>query len=426
MINTTSQHLLDEFKQSYADVIGFAAIKKDDTHPLVVQLLTTKNEYNTEGLSLYLSESITHLQAKNPFSIERYICHLDSDHLEIGLVYKGITFVFLSQKQAINEMLLIEVCLAFCEKVHPSLQKPPQSHSLHSFSRTQEIPPLKPAQAPLPPAKPAEQSTKTTVLRKQAGVRVEKRIKGEHVDVAHYIAQKNLGKFAQQDLLLARSSVLKNLQSQLVLSSFDFQGGQIKIERPFVAGRSMFELIQSRKTMDLPQALAILRKLVELLTPLHENGFAHGNIHPHNVFFSAEREILLTDDYLFDLIASPKFIQKSYAQESRIPVGQLGYLAPEQLLGETASPQSDFWSLGYLFCYLILGEPVMLFRTPSEQIVASHHSLKEAFKERVCRSYPGVENLLYGLLQDKPDKRFQNLNDILGQIVEIMSQHTQG
>ena len=68
----------------------------------------------------------------------------------------------------------------------------------------------------------------------------------------------------------------------------------------------------------------------------------------------------------------------------------------------------------------------MLFRTPSEQIVASHHSLKEAFKERVCRSYPGVENLLYGLLQDKPDKRFQNLNDILGQIVEIMSQHTQG
>lgn len=414
-MNNTSQLLLDELKENYPDIACFIAIKDTEQVASWFRYLSVSEEVNSEALRDYVHEAIKLFQ-RYPGDIQRYIAHLDNNYVELGIVYQNIRFLFVSKKEHTNEMLLQDVCLEFCEKIHPSLQQS-SSHSLHSFTHT-FVPEKKPeAQAPKTSHQPQGQ---TRILREQPAVRVEQESNTTGTFVHHLIAQKSLGKYAQTDLLQARQSMLQHIDSQLVLSQFDFTGGQIKTTRPFVQGRSMAELIQSRQKMALPQALAIVRKLVALLKPLHENGFAHGNIHPHNVFFSPDREILLTDDYLFDLIASPKFIQKSYSQESRIPVGHLGYLAPEQLLGETAKPQSDFWALGYLFCYLLLGEPVLAFKTPSDQIVAAHHSLKEAIKTRILELYPSVQPLLDGLIQDKPEKRFQNLELILEHIMKIM------
>jgi len=417
-MNNTSQLLIDEFQANYPDLIGFAAIKETESSPCAVHLLSVAEGVDREALSTYLRDTLANFRETAPFTVERYLAHLDAKHIELGIVYQQMSFLFLSKKENINEVLLQEVCSDFCGRIYPVLHRS-SSDSLHSFSNTFQGN-KKTVMAELKPDEPT--SATVDLLREQAGVRVDKRHAENQVSIAHYIAQKNLGQYAKQELLQARQHVLNHLDSQLVLSRFDFQGGQIKIERPFVMGRSMAELIQSRQKMQLTQALAIIRKLVDLLKPLHQNGFAHGNIHPHNVFFSPEREVLLTDDYLFDLITSPKFIQKSYSQESRIPVGRLGYLAPEQLLGELATPQSDFWSLGYLFCYLILGEPVLRFHTPSEQIVAAHHSIKEAIKERVLAYHPCVQSFLEGLIQQKPQQRFGDLSEILAQIVEIMAQ----
>lgn len=415
-MNNTSQLLLDELKANYPDITCFIAMKDTDKVPSWFRHLSVDEHVDREALSDYAHEAIRLFQ-RYTGNVERYLAHLDATYVEFGIVFQGVRFLFVSKKEHTNEVLLQEVCSGFCEKIYPSLQQS-SSHSLHSFTHS-FTPPDKQKKPSEKPVKKA--SGKIQILREQPNVRVEK----EDNVVRHLIAQKSLGKYAQPELLQARQSTLKQLNTKLVLAQFDFTGGQVKATRRFVAGRSMADIIQSRTTMQLPHALAILRKLIDLLTPLHENGFAHGNIHPHNVFFSSEREVLLTDAYLFDLISSPTFIQKSYSQESRIPVGQLGYLAPEQLLGVAATPQSDYWSLGYLFCYLLLGEPVLAFRTPSEQIVAAHHSIKEAIKTRILEQHPETQALLDGLVQEKPDKRFQNLQLILDQIVQIMSQQAQ-
>ncbi len=419
-MNNTSQLLLDELKKNHPDLVCFIARKDKEQTASWFRHLSVDKQVDLQALSDYAHEAIRLFQ-RYPGDMNRYLAHLDPRYVELGIVYENIHFLFVSKKEHANEMLLQDICLAFCEKIHPSLQQS-SSHSLHAFTHT-----FTPEKKPTPKDKPAplaSTSAEIRLLREQPAVRVEYESKAAGTFVHHLIAQKSLGKYAQTDLLQARQSLLQPINSQLVLSQFDFTGGQIKATRPFVQGRSMAELIQSRKKMQLPQALAILQKLVDLLTPLHKNGFAHGNIHPHNVFFSPDREILLTDDYLFDLIASPRFIQKSYSQESRIPVGYLGYLAPEQLLGETARPQSDFWALGYLFCYLLLGEPVLAFKTPSEQIVAAHYTIKEAVKERILSYYPSTKMLLEGLIEGKLENRLEDPSLISDHILHAMQQKT--
>ncbi|HEX4960168.1 MAG TPA: serine/threonine-protein kinase [Thermoanaerobaculia bacterium] len=99
------------------------------------------------------------------------------------------------------------------------------------------------------------------------------------------------------------------------------------------------------------EALRIAEAVLRGLAALHAKEVVHRDVTPGNVLFSGSGEPKLAD---FGLA------YRFGREETRLTlaggvVGTLGYLAPEQLLGEEASPRSDLYALGVVLFEMLAG-----------------------------------------------------------------------
>ncbi len=326
---------------------------------------------------------------------------LDSEHFELILLYENVAFFFLSEREKTNSFLFQSKCQAISEQILPHIG-------------VAEAVQTAPQQQPLP-EKVKSQIPTELLLRKQKGVEVHKHTQNTQSFVVHSIQKETLGPNAQSQHIHARKEKLAPFYDTIPLieSHYKWTDNALQIARPFASGVALAKMLTKLGCLNVKQSLVMFKIMVKSLQPLHDQGLAHGNLNPHNIYFESKDVFSFVDDYLFELISAEDFMRKSYAEENRIPLGHLDFLSPEQILGESAVPQSDFWSLGCLLCYFLLGEPLMSFRTPSQQVVASHYTIKQAAMERVCQKHQVLEPLLEKLLDGKPDKRFASSEELL-------------
>ncbi|GFP98613.1 probable LRR receptor-like serine/threonine-protein kinase at4g36180 [Phtheirospermum japonicum] len=107
-------------------------------------------------------------------------------------------------------------------------------------------------------------------------------------------------------------------------------------------------------------ALGIARGLAFL----HSVSIVHGDVKPQNVLFDADFEAHLSDFGLDKVtIANP-----AEASTSTVPIGTLGYVAPEVTLIGQPSKESDVYSFGILVLEILTGKKPVMF-TQDEDIV---------------------------------------------------------
>ncbi|MCO5090806.1 bifunctional serine/threonine-protein kinase/universal stress protein [Bosea sp. (in: a-proteobacteria)] len=118
----------------------------------------------------------------------------------------------------------------------------------------------------------------------------------------------------------------------------------------FVAGESLARIA---KSAPLPPAevARIGAELAVALASLHEQQVAHLDLKPENVIL-AERGAVLLDFGLSRHAGLPDLL----AEESNVPMGSAGYIAPEQVLGDRSDPASDIFALGAILYLLAAGE----------------------------------------------------------------------
>lgn len=91
----------------------------------------------------------------------------------------------------------------------------------------------------------------------------------------------------------------------------------------------------------IPEAIAIAQHLARALGALHQRGIVHRDVKPANVHLGDDGELRLID---FGLALSAA---DDPTERERAPrAGSPSFLAPEQLAGASASPQSDLYALG--------------------------------------------------------------------------------
>jgi PAS domain S-box-containing protein len=91
----------------------------------------------------------------------------------------------------------------------------------------------------------------------------------------------------------------------------------------------------------------LFRQVVTALHFVHARGILHRDIKPGNILLDSEDNVRLTD---FNL-------SSGLSRHAGGVVGTLPYLAPEVLLGGTATVQSDLFSVGAVFWQLAVGAP---------------------------------------------------------------------
>lgn len=134
----------------------------------------------------------------------------------------------------------------------------------------------------------------------------------------------------------------------------------------YLHGESLRRRMRRDYTLDVANALWIVRQIVEALSALHRKNFIHGDIKPENIrLVDVGKAILLDLGFTHRPGENAPFLEKGYV------LGTVNYLAPE-LCGKnpTDDSRADIYSLGVTLFEMLTGQLPYASGTPLETMHA--------------------------------------------------------
>lgn len=158
-------------------------------------------------------------------------------------------------------------------------------------------------------------------------------------------------------------------------------------------------------SLEEERAIEWFGELAAALDYVHEQGIVHRDIKLGNVLLNADSKVVLSDfgvSHLFsERLRSDVDAVRTMVTEvgtgSRLVMGTQGYMAPEVIRGEEATPAADSYSLGVMFVYLLTG----IWYEPGSRVFKLLDTLEYRWGE-----------VLRPLLAENPADRPTNLTEL--------------
>lgn len=184
------------------------------------------------------------------------------------------------------------------------------------------------------------------------------------------------------------------------------ENGHHYIVMEYIRGRTLKQLIQQRGALEINEALAIMDQLISAVAEAHKNNIIHRDIKPQNVLIKDDGTVKITDFGIATVSDSLQLTQTDTV------LGSVHYLAPELARGESATFQSDIYSLGICFYELLTGEVPYRGETPVQ--VAMKH-LKDEMPS-VLEFNPtlpmSIENIILKSTAKNRNNRYKSAEDM--------------
>lgn len=222
------------------------------------------------------------------------------------------------------------------------------------------------------------------------------------------------------DLFVTEADLSLLLHHPNLIETYDAGeiSGRYFIAMELVEGANLKEIASQceRLGIELPPdfAMFLVSEILEGLEAIHEAtgrsgsklGLVHRDVTPHNVFVSFDGRVILGD-------LGIAHIQAYGETEMGVAVGKLGYLSPEQAVGEPIDGRSDLFAVAVMLFELLTGR--RLYEGASEQAVLA--DIAEAKAPRLRKVKPSLardlETLLTRALQRRAKDRFQTADEMV-------------
>jgi eukaryotic-like serine/threonine-protein kinase len=193
-----------------------------------------------------------------------------------------------------------------------------------------------------------------------------------------------------------------------------------------VDGWELAHLLERQRTQAPPgprdssisAAVALALQIAEALGHAHRASVVHRALHPQNVLVGRNGHIKLTS-FSLQLDETPAALPE--AVDVTGP-RSAAYLAPEQILGETADPRSDFFALGVLLYEIVTGH--CPFVGDDEASIAQR--VRHDSPPLLCRVTPAapgsLERLVARCLEKLPGDRFQSAEELAQALRSILGE----
>ena len=216
---------------------------------------------------------------------------------------------------------------------------------------------------------------------------------------------------------LAEGKVLARLRNPNLVHVFDLNFDEKAGILYFVMDMVLSEdgnphTLSDIKTAELDEdrILQWFAELAAAVDYIHEQGVVHRDIKLGNVLLSSNNHVVLSDfgvSHLFsDRLRTDVNAVKTMVSEActcnRLVMGTQGYIAPEIVRGEEATPAADSYSLGVMFVYLLTG----IWYEPGSKVFKLLETLEYRWGDVLPR-----------LLAENPAERSTNLTELAGLLV---------
>ncbi|GGM91911.1 protein kinase [Thermopolyspora flexuosa] len=168
-----------------------------------------------------------------------------------------------------------------------------------------------------------------------------------------------------------------------------------------IEGCSVSDLIAEVEPLPVPWAAAIAAQVCSVLAAAHANSLVHRDLKPSNLMICPDGSVKVLD---FG-VAAALTPDATKITATGTAIGTPEYMAPEQALSGTTSPQSDLYSLGVVLDEMLTGRNQFSAPTP----LASMRRHLDAPPTPPRKRRPDVpeelERLVLWLLEKTPDRR---------------------
>jgi eukaryotic-like serine/threonine-protein kinase len=156
------------------------------------------------------------------------------------------------------------------------------------------------------------------------------------------------------------------------------------------------------------EALSWLGQIAEALDAAHELGVVHRDVKPPNLLFDARGELVVAD---FGIARVADTLTGMTATGTVL--GTAGYLAPEQALGQPATPASDRYALGVIGYQLLTGGRPFERQSETAEAAAHIHEPVPLASERQAGLPRAIDGVFDRALAKDPAERYSTGADFV-------------
>jgi serine/threonine protein kinase len=180
----------------------------------------------------------------------------------------------------------------------------------------------------------------------------------------------------------------------------------------YIEGPNIGEYIENHGSLPEEEIIQFLREIGSILKSAHQSGFIHQNLKPSNIKVDSndngEHHIKITDLGLFEVSGQGV----NYTMD-RTLFGHPQWMAPEQILGETAGPRTDIYAMGLLGWYMSVGTPLFSGKTFSEIAKAQLNTSYSPSNHENSNISSMLEKAISSSLEKNPSLRPQSIQQLL-------------
>ena len=185
----------------------------------------------------------------------------------------------------------------------------------------------------------------------------------------------------------------------------------------------------ARGPMPWRDAVQLVAHVADGLAAAHAKGVIHRDLKPENIFITADMHpkildfgLARTEPAMAAVAAASTFV----ATEPGRVLGTVGYMAPEQVRGETADSATDLFALGCTFLEMLTGERPFVRTTAADSLAAL---LNEAAPNLLLLGLdvpPRLADIVAHCLEKDRAHRFSSARDLAAALRALLTDSATG
>jgi len=201
----------------------------------------------------------------------------------------------------------------------------------------------------------------------------------------------------QKESLLRDAKILGRLSHPNIVKILDSgidEESNVFYVMEYLEGAPLHQQVPQHQGLSFGESWPLIQKIAHALEAIHQSGVLHLDLKPANILM---------------ISGEPKIIDFGIMtpQESGLFRGTPGYVAPEVILGNQPTIQSDIYSFGALLAFIWTGQNLYHGNSPENTLA---HQLKN-MKQFLEKS--DLADIITRATKPDPAKRYGSINEML-------------
>ena len=205
----------------------------------------------------------------------------------------------------------------------------------------------------------------------------------------------------------------------LALHDFDFDGDTHFVVMELLDGETIAKRLL-RGPMNWREAVQSAIAVADGLAAAHAKGIVHRDIKPENVFLTRDGQVKILDFGVARIFAGAQSATQTQATQPGLAIGTLGYMAPEQLRGESVGAPADLFSLGCVLFELVTARKAFGGPTAPDIVAAVLTAEPPPITDAAKNVPPAVEQVVRRCLRKDAGERLQSARDAAAELRNVL------